>query len=146
MTNMEIAELELAKIAPQIRLVEQQAWLDRLPYQNAEHKCIVKDAHEHLSEDARVLIGLVLHYPDIVVDELNNTPSDYDWTVRKGNRDRPYGKGRTLNYIKRKRKMKPKKAVQVYGELKSFVHTLGKYTRATDYFTVATGAMLERYE
>lgn len=142
--TVEEAVVALTEIAPTIRLVEQQIWLDQLPYQNPEHRCIVRDSHKKLSEDARAMIGLVLHYPDIVAEDLGQTPAENSYYVRQTKRTAPYNRGRTLNYIKRERDLPPHRASMVYAELKDFVKTLVRYTRGTGYATVATGAMMEQ--
>ena len=133
----------LTAVAPQLRLVEQQIWLAQLPYQNAEHKCIVKETHEGLSADAQAMIGLVLYHPDIVTDGLDQTPAENDYTVRETKNARHYNRGRTVNYIRDERGIPAHAAKRVMAELVAFVSTLTKYTRGGEYRTAATHAMME---
>lgn len=129
-----------------IRLVSQQVWLAQLPYLNVEHRCIVFDAHEHLSEDARAMIGLILSYPDTVQRELNQTPNGIDggdYRPRTSNTRRAYGRGRTINYIRKERKVNAQYAKRVYYELKDFIQLLGAHTRSRDYDTVSIWGMME---
>jgi hypothetical protein len=143
--TIEKAITYLTATAPQIRRIEQQIWLNRLPYADPEHKVIVEQSHETLSEDAKVMLGLVLHYPDFVQDELNNTFADNDWgTIRTTKRTRPYNRGRTLNYIKKERGLTLRAARVVFNELAEFVGTLKEHTGTPDYHGVRPNAWIEQ--
>jgi hypothetical protein len=141
--TIEKAITYLTATAPQIRRIEQQIWLNDLPYADVEDKYIVKETHERLSEDARVMLGLVLHYPDMVKRDLDKTPAANSYYVRRANNEQPYNPGRTLRYIEQNRGVSKRTAKRIFTELKGFVNTLGEHTRGTDYTTVATGAMME---
>jgi hypothetical protein len=108
-----------------LRLVEQQAWLAELPYRDVEQQLIVRDAHERLSEPARDILGLVLHYPDEVEELLNKLPAPNSGYIRKGQKQ-PFNTGRVVTLTRRRWSMSIREGQQVVDELRAFIHTLAR--------------------
>ena len=108
-----------------LRLVEQQAWLAELPYRDPEQRLIVREAHEQLSEPARALLGLVLHYPDEIEEVLKKLPAADSTYVRTGaHANYRVGKGRVVTFARRRWGMTIKQGQRVVDELRDFVGTL----------------------
>jgi len=108
-----------------LRLVEQQAWLKELPYRDIEQEVIVRDAHAQLSEPARDILGLVLHYPDEVQELLNKLPAPNSGYVRKTQRQK-FNRGRVVTLTQRRWGMSIREGQQVVDELSDFIHTLAR--------------------
>jgi hypothetical protein len=108
-----------------LRLVEQQAWLKELPYRDVEQEVIVRDAHAQLSEPARDILGLVLHYPDEVAELLNKLPAPNSSYVRKGQKQ-PFNTGRVVTLTRYRWGMSIREGQRVVDELSEFIHTLAR--------------------
>lgn len=108
-----------------LRLVEQQAWLAELPYRDPEQRLIIREEHAHLSEPARALLGLVLHYPDEIEEVLKKLPAADSTYVRTGaHGNYKVGKGRVVTLARRSWGMTIKQGQQVVNELSIFIRTL----------------------
>ncbi len=132
---LEAAILELCHL----RIVEQQAWLDYLPYKDAEEELVVREAHTQLSEPARDILGLVLHYPDEVEDLLNRLPAPNSTYIRKGIRPGlPFNRGRVVTLARRRWGVSVREGWRIVEELVTFVSTLdtGAYkVHVSDFLT-----------
>lgn len=117
-----------------LRLVEQQAWLDQMPFKDAEQECIVRDAHAQLSEPARDILGLVLHYPEEVEEVLNKLPAPNSTYVRKGTQRHQFNRGRAVTLTRKRWDMSIREGQRVVQELVDFVRTLASraYRVSTD--------------
>lgn len=115
---LEAAILELCYL----RLVEQQSWLSHLPFKDVEQELIVRDAHAHLSEPARDILGLVLHYPDEIHDIISKLPAPNSTYVCKGTRsDYAVNRGRVVTLARRRWNMSIREGWRVVNELVGFV-------------------------
>ena len=132
---LEAAILELCYL----RIVEQQAWLDHIPYKDAEEELVVREAHTHLSEPARDILGLVLHYPDEVEDLLNKLPAPNSRYVRTGaHPGYHFNRGRVVTLARRRWGVTVQEGWRIVEELVAFVGTLDTGThkvRVLDYLT-----------
>jgi hypothetical protein len=107
-----------------LRLVEQQAWLDQMPYKDVEQELVVRDAHAQLSEPARDILGLVLHYPDEVEELLNTLPAPNSSYIRKGTQRQPFNRGRVVTLARKRWDMSIRDGQRVVQELVNFIATL----------------------
>jgi hypothetical protein len=121
----EVVEEAIIQLS-RLRVVEQQAWLDQMPYKDAEQELIVREAHTQLSEPARDILGLVLHYPDEVVELLDSLPAPNSTYIRKGTRRPfvPFNRGRVVTLTRRRWGVSIREGQHVVDELVAFVRGL----------------------
>jgi len=116
-------EAELLELL-RLRLIEQQVWLSHLVYRDQEEALIVYQTHEALSEPARCMLGLALHYPTQIHDVIAQAPA-YESSYKRRTKNRnAVNKKRLLGYVRQQWGLTWREARGVLEELADFMTCL----------------------